>query len=153
MNQKASVGKGPQTSKGAQEPAGTPKRILLVDDHPGVRETVARIIGREPDLVVCGEAGNAEQAVAAIARLQPDLVLLDLALPGKSGLDLVKELRATGHRLKVLVASLNDPAIYGHVALRAGANGYFGKQGRPEDLIRAIREVLAGRLYLSHRAR
>ena len=82
----------------------TPKRVFIVEDHPVFRETLVRVISREKDLVVCGEAGDADQAVKAIGRVKPDLALVDITLPGRSGLELVQELRELDRRIKLLAA-------------------------------------------------
>ena len=87
------------------------------------------------------------EAFKAIGRVKPDLVLVDINLPGKSGLELVKELRAVDRKIKLLVVSMHDAALYADRALQAGGNGYLRKQGDPEELIHAIRDVLDGRIY------
>jgi DNA-binding NarL/FixJ family response regulator len=125
------------------------KRILIVDDHPMLREGLRSVISREPDLMVCGEAENAAQAMNAVQRLTPDLALVDITLPGKSGLDLVKDLRALYPQLTILGISLHDESLYAERMLRAGASGYITKQQRPEELIKAIRQVLDHHVYVS----
>ena len=110
---------------------------------------MVRVVSREKDLTVCGEASDADRAFKAIGRAKPDLVLVDITLPDKSGLELVKELRAMDPKIKLLVVSMHDAALYANRALQAGGNGYLRKQGDPEELIHAIREVLAGRIYVS----
>jgi DNA-binding NarL/FixJ family response regulator len=127
----------------------TAKRVFIVEDHPVFRETLARVVSREKDLTVCGEASDANQAFKAIDRAKPDLVLVDITLPGKSGLELVKELRAVDRKIKLLVVSMHDAALYADRALQAGGDGYLRKQGDPEELIRAIRDVLDGHIYVS----
>ena len=127
----------------------TAKRVFIVEDHPVLRETLMQIVSREKDLTVCGQASAANCAFKAIRRAKPDLVLVDITLPGKSGLELVKELRAVDRKIKLLVVSMHDGALYAGRALRAGGNGYLRKQGDPEELIHAIRDVLDGRCYVS----
>ena len=136
--------------KKLEEPGSTTaKRVFIVEDHPVFRETLVRIVSRGKDLTVCGEASDAGRAFKAIGRAKPDLVLVDITLPGKSGLELVKELRAVDRKIKLLVVSMHDGALYAGRALRAGGNGYLRKQGDPKELIHAIREVLEGRIYVS----
>jgi DNA-binding NarL/FixJ family response regulator len=127
------------------------KRILVVDDHPIFREGLLQSISRQPDLTVCGEAENGSQALTAIARLKPDLVLVDLSMPGKSGFELVKDIRAIQPDLAVLVLSMHDESLYVERVLRAGARGYIMKHERPKKLLEAIRQVLGGKTYVSER--
>ena len=119
------------------------KKILIVDDHPMMREGLRGIINREPDLIVCKEAENARQAMEAVAQCCPDLALVDITLPGKSGLELVKDLKVLHPQLAILANSMHDESLYAERMLRAGARGYITKQQPPEELIKAIREVLA----------
>lgn len=126
-------------------------RVLLVDDHPIVRQGLALLIDREPDLGVCGEAEGAHSAFHAIATLRPDLVVLDISLSGPDGLDVLKEIRATTTSLPVLILSMHDEAIYAERAMRAGANGYIMKQEATEKVLVAIRRLLQGGVYLSDR--
>jgi DNA-binding NarL/FixJ family response regulator len=125
------------------------RRVFIVEDHPVLRASLVRVVKGEKDLTVCGEASAVGQALKAIGRAKPDLVLVDITLPDRSGLELVKELRAVDHKLKLLVVSMHDAALYADRALEAGGNGYLRKQGDPEELIHAIREVLDGRSYVS----
>ena len=125
------------------------KKILIVDDHPMMREGLRGVIGREPNLVVCGEAENARQAIEGVTKLAPDLVLMDITLPGKNGLELVKDLKALQPQLPILAISMHDESLYAERMLRAGASGYITKQQPSEELVRAIRQVLAGHLYMS----
>ena len=136
--------------KKREEPGSTTaKRVFIVEDHPVFRETLVRVLSCEKDLTVCGEASNANRAFKAVGRATPDLVLVDITLPGKSGLELVKELRAVDRKIKLLVVSMHDAALYAARAVKAGGNGYLRKQGDPEELIHAIRDVLDGRIYVS----
>src|ERR1044071_4660315 len=109
------------TVKHVSKRGRTRKRILLVDDHPILREGLLQSINREPDLLVCGEAENAHQALSAISRLKPDLVLVDIGLPGKSGFELVKDIRTVHPEVPVLVFSMHDESLYAERVLRAGA--------------------------------
>ena len=136
--------KQPPTPKGA-----TRRTILIVDDHPLMREGLRNTINREPDLVVCGEAEAAPAAMEAVKRLTPDLVLVDVTLPGKSGLELVKDLKALHPHLRILALSMHDESLYAERMLRAGASGYLTKQNPPAELLKAIRQVLTGSVYVS----
>ena len=127
----------------------TRRRILIVDDHPLTRHGMAQLIGQQPELLVCGEAGNAEQALETVRTLGPDLVLADVTLPGKPGLEFIKDLAVLNPDVLVLVVSMHDESLYAERALRAGARGYLMKSAGGEELIRAIRQVLAGQVYLS----
>ncbi|PYJ55458.1 MAG: DNA-binding response regulator [Verrucomicrobia bacterium] len=128
------------------------QKVLLVDDHPVVREGLAERINRERDLVVCGEAQNAREALRAVASLQPDIVILDLSLPKGHGLELVKDLRTLHPDLRVVVFSMHDESVFAERALRAGAHGYVMKQEPPERLLVAIRTVLRGDYFISESA-
>lgn len=128
-----------------------PKRVFLVEDHAIFREGLAEVMKAEPDLTICGQAANATQALSAISNLKPDLVVVDITLPGKSGLQLIKEVRAINRRVKLLALSMHDEAIYADRVLRAGGDGYIMKQEDPEEIIRAIRDVLQDRIYVSER--
>jgi DNA-binding NarL/FixJ family response regulator len=124
-------------------------RVLLVDDHPIVRQGLALLIDREPDLSVCGEAECAHSAFHAIATLRPDVVILDISLSGPDGLDVLKEIRTKTAHLPVLILSMHDESIYAERAMRAGANGYIMKQEATEKVLVAIRRILQGEMYLS----
>src|ERR1051326_2090208 len=125
------------------------KRLFIVDDHPVFREGLVGLIKREPEMVVCGEADTAAQALSAVERAKPDLVLADIGLPGRSGLELIKDLRALQPELAVLVISMHDESLYGERVLRAGGRGYIMKQEGPEKILDAVRQVLSGQIYLS----
>lgn len=125
------------------------KRILIVDDHPMMRNGLAQLIGNEPDLKVCAEADTAGQAIDTVARQKFDLALLDISLPDKNGLELIKDLRALQPELPILVVSMHDEMIYAERVLRAGGRGYIMKQAGGEKFITAIRQVLAGQIYVS----
>jgi DNA-binding NarL/FixJ family response regulator len=134
-------------------PAETPakKRILLVDDHPFMRAGLAGLIERQPDLLVCGEAGNPSEAFRGIPKFKPDLVLTDLTMPGRSGLEFIKDLVAAEPGLAVLVISMHDEVVHAERALRAGARGYIMKEAGGENLLAAIRQILRGEVYVSPR--
>jgi DNA-binding NarL/FixJ family response regulator len=129
----------------------TKSRILLVDDHPLFREGLQQMIDRTPDLMVCGEAGDAAEALQAIAELKPDLVLADISLGVGSGIDLIKNIKSKYDDLPILVISMHDESLYAERALRAGAMGYVMKQERGKTVREAISRVLGGDVYLSER--
>ncbi len=132
--------------------APAPKRsILVVDDHPMMRQGLSQLINNEPDLTVCCEAGTAEQALEFVTKSKPDLVLADISLPGKSGLELIKDLQALEPELPVLVISMHDESLYAERVLRAGARGYIMKQEGGKKLMQAIRQVLGGQVYVSEK--
>jgi len=126
-------------------------RVLLVDDHPIVRQGLALLIDREPDLCVCAEAEGAHSAFHAITTLRPDIVVLDISLNGPDGLEVLKEIRTKTASLPVLILSMHDESIYAERAMRAGANGYIMKQEATEKVLVAIRRILQGEVYLSDR--
>jgi DNA-binding NarL/FixJ family response regulator len=129
--------------------AGTRKRVLIVDDHPIVRQGLIRQLNREPDLVVCAQAGNASQALAAVEGHHPDLVLVDINLTGRSGLELIRDIRAVAPQLPMLALSMHDEAVYAERVLRAGGRGYVSKDAGGDLLLEAIRQVLGGQIYVS----
>lgn len=131
---------------------GRPRRkILIVDDHPIFREGLTQSIERQTDLAVCGEAEDAPAASQAVAKLHPDLVIVDITLPGKSGLELIKDLHAAYPDLALLAVSMHDESLYAARILRAGARGYIMKQETPPTLLQAIRQVLDGKIYVSEK--
>ena len=128
---------------------GTKSAVFIIDDHPLVRQGLSLLIGQQPGLAVAGEAGDAQQALAGLERTSPDLAIVDLGLKGMDGLELTKCIRQQHPRVKVLVLSMYDEAIYAERALKAGARGYIMKQEANEELLNAIQRVLSGRIYLS----
>jgi len=124
-------------------------RLLLVDDHPMVRRGIAHVVANEPDLTVCGEAEDRNSALKAVAELKPDLMLVDISLRGTDGIDLVRDTCRRFPDVKSLVVSMHDEHLYAENAIAAGASGYIMKQASGAELIRAIREVLGGGIYLS----
>jgi len=138
------------SGKKKSPPAGK-KRILIVDDHPMMREGLAQLIGNEADLTVCGEAENAGEAIEKANALKPDLVLADITLPGKNGLELIKDIQALLPGLAVLVISMHDESLYAERVLRAGGRGYIMKQEGGRKLMQAIRQVLNGQIYVSEK--
>jgi DNA-binding NarL/FixJ family response regulator len=126
-------------------------RIVLVDDHPVVRDGLAEAINHEPDLTVCAVAEDRAGAMDAIERKAPDLAVIDLMLKDSSGLELIKDAHARWPRLLILVVSMHDETLYAERVLRAGARGYITKQQATRDILLAIRKVLAGGIYLSEK--
>jgi DNA-binding NarL/FixJ family response regulator len=128
------------------------KKILLVDDHPLMRCGQADLLSREQDLMVCGEAGTAREAMEAIAKFKPDLVLVDMTLPDKDGLELIKDIQALHPGLPVLAMSMQDESLYAARVLRAGGRGYVMKgEGSDQQLVAAVRTVLSGQIAVSPR--
>jgi DNA-binding NarL/FixJ family response regulator len=129
----------------------TKKRVVIVDDHPLLRERLAQLINHELDLEVCGEAGNAQDGIQLIRNTGADLAIIDITLKGSSGLELIKSVKALSIGIPVLVLSMHEEALYAERALRAGATGYITKHQAADQIIQAIRRVLAGEVYLSER--
>jgi DNA-binding NarL/FixJ family response regulator len=125
------------------------KRLLIVDDHPLFRKGLAELIHSDANFAVCGEADNAAEAMEVIRKLNPDMAIVDLSLPGANGIELIKNIRAEFPSLPVLVLSMHDESLYALRALRAGADGYVMKHEAMANVIQAIREVFNGRPYLS----
>jgi DNA-binding NarL/FixJ family response regulator len=125
------------------------KQILLIDDHPIMRHGLAQLVNAEPDLEVCGEAGTAAEGLRELEKHKPDLMILDLTLPDKHGLELIKDLQALRPATLVLVLSMHDESLYAERVLRAGARGYLMKETAADNLIKAVRRVLDGGIYLS----
>jgi DNA-binding NarL/FixJ family response regulator len=123
----------------------------VVDDHPLLRQGLAMLINREPDLVVCGEAEEAAAAMKAFAADRPDIVIADISLNGPDGLEMLKNIRILYPDLPVLILSMHDETIYAERALRARANGYIMKQEATEQVLVAVRRILDGEIYLSSR--
>jgi len=127
------------------------KKLLIVDDHPLIRERVAELINSEPDLVVCGEAGDANEALAAAKALSPDMAIIDITLKDTYGIELVKQLKELYPKLPMLVLSMHEESMYGERALRAGAKGYLTKQEASKKIVDAIRRILRGEIYVSEK--
>jgi DNA-binding NarL/FixJ family response regulator len=124
-------------------------RILIADDHPILRRGLKDILSRELDGAICGEAGNAQEVLSKVQSENWDLVILDVTMPGRSGLDVLRDLRTLRPRLSVLVLSVHPEDQLGKRVLKAGASGYMNKESAPEELIKAVRKVLAGGKYVS----
>lgn len=135
-----------------QTTAGLRKnRVFVVDDHPIVRQGLALLINREADLMVCGDAEDAQAAMHAIATAKPDIMVVDISLNGPDGLDLLKEIRARYPELPVLILSMHDESVYAERALRAGAQGYIMKQEATDKVLIALRRILSREIYVSER--
>lgn len=124
-------------------------RILIVDDHPMMRDGMASQISNELDLAICGEADDVAPALRLVDELNPDLVLIDISLKTGHGIDLIKQIRARHPKMRMLVNSMYEESVYAERSLQAGALGYLCKQTARETLIDAIRTVLSGHTYLS----
>ena len=125
--------------------------VVIVEDHPMFREQIAHLIGRQPDMVVCGEADNIQNGFALIKERKPHIAVVDISLKGSSGLELLKDLRAHGIELPILILSMHEESLYAERALRAGAKGYITKHEAAEKVMQAIRQVLRGEIYLNPR--
>lgn len=129
--------------------SGRPARILIVDDHPLLREGLRMRLAAQADLEVCGEAESEDEGFQQVKELEPDLVIVDIALKNGHGLELIKQLKAVRPKLKMLVLSSYDESLYAERCLRAGAKGYLNKQETNEQVVTAVRTVLSGDVYLS----
>src|SRR5690349_5679157 len=138
--------------KPAKQPLSGRKQIMLLDDHPMTRAGLADLINKQPDLQVCSEFGDPAQAFSSLSRKAPDLLVTDISMPGRSGIEFLKDALALCPELSILVLSMHDEAIYAERALRAGARGYIMKDQGGERLLAAIRSVLAGGIYVSDQA-
>jgi DNA-binding NarL/FixJ family response regulator len=125
------------------------RRVLLVDDHPMVRERLSEIINRESDLIVCGEAEDRHQALGAVQSSQPNLVIIDLTLKNSDGVELIRDIHCRWPAQLMLVVSMHDESLYAERVLRAGARGYITKQEATRSILQAIRSVLSGNIYLN----
>ena len=126
------------------------KKVLIVDDHPIICMGLACLFNQEEDLLVCGEAHNAHEALEAIDALQPDVTIIDISLKGQSGIELIKNIRNKHPKFPILVLSVHDESIYAELVLRAGAMGYIMKQEASEKIVAAVHQVLNGDLYVSN---
>ena len=131
----------------------TVQRVLIVDDHPIVRQGLRWLIEQEADLVVCAEAGNAAEAMDQLVKSKPNLMLVDISMKGPDGLELTKSIRSLRPTLPILIVSMHDETLYAERVLRAGAKGYIMKEEVAQNMIEAVRRVLAGDIYISDRMR
>jgi len=127
------------------------KKIMIVDDHPILRKGLSLFINQEPDLVVAGEAEDAHHALEMIDALKPDMVIIDISLPGIDGIELIKTIKMRYHNIPALVVSMHDESLFAERAIRAGARGYIMKQEAVEDVLVAIRRVLNGEIFVSNK--
>src|SRR6185369_14470375 len=139
------------SSKRSAQPRKTKARVLLVDDHPILRKGLAELINQEPDLMVCGEAEEAPKAFELVGTVNPDVALVDISLRNGNGLELIKNIKARYPDLPLLVLSMHDEMLYAERALRAGSLGYIMKEEAIEKVLTAIRQVIAGEIFLSDR--
>jgi len=124
-------------------------RVLIVDDHPAVREALSMRIGRQPDLEVCGEASDLSEALRLVADTQPDVAVVDISLKTGCGIDLIKRIKDRNDTVRMLVWSTHSESLYAERALRAGALGYINKDQATDKIVDVIRQVLEGKVYLS----
>jgi DNA-binding NarL/FixJ family response regulator len=132
-------------------PSARKNKVLLVDDHPMVRERLSELINEEPDLIVCGEAEDGHGALDAVEKQKPDVAVVDITLKDTYGIELIKDLKIRHPNLPVLVLSMHDESMYAERALRAGARGYLTKQEATRKVLDAIRQVLRGDIYVSEK--
>ncbi len=125
------------------------KRVLVVDDHPIICQGIATLMKQEPDLTVCGDAANVPAALEAIDKLKPHVVIVDIALGERSGIELIKDIKVRWPRLPVLVLSMHKEAFYAERVLRAGARGYLTKAEASAKVVEGVRQVLGGGVYVS----
>lgn len=148
------IAKAERTAKPAKNSSTASRarrRILLADDHPMTRFGLAQLIGGQPDLEVVAEAGTPAEAMTALSKLKVDLLITDLTMPGRSGLDFIKDIQAVQPELPIMVVSMHDELLYAERALKAGARGYVMKEAGGERLIHAIHRVLEGQVYVSEK--
>lgn len=123
--------------------------ILIVDDHPAVREALSIRISQSPDLQVCDQVEDTGQALRSIAKMKPDVAIIDISLKTGDGIDLIKRIKSRNEAMRILVWSMYGEHLYAERALRAGANGYITKENATDKIVEAIRQVLTGKVYLS----
>jgi len=141
----------PATTRVSPSPGGAPTRILIVDDHPLFRRGILALLAEKKDLTVCGEASDTPSALEAMRRLDPDVALVDISMPGTNGIELVKLMVAERPKLPIIILSMHDESVYALRAMRAGASGYVMKAEAIAHVEDAIRKVLDGGRYLSEK--
>ncbi|MFH1723546.1 MAG: response regulator transcription factor [Elusimicrobiota bacterium] len=134
-----------------RKPEMRKRRVLIVDDHPIVRLGLTQLINQEQDLVVCGEAEDVDQALRALADLEPDIAIVDISLKNSSGIELIRAIKTRHEGLPVLALSMHDESLYAERVLRCGARGYVMKQEVTESVVEALRKILGGSVYVSER--
>ena len=127
------------------------KNVMIVDDHPMVRAGLAHLVNAQPDFTVCGEAGSPGEVLEMLSGVRPDLLISDITMPGRSGAEFIRDVLALQPELPILVLSMHDETIYAERALRAGARGYIMKEAHFENVLRAMRQVLSGQIYVSEK--
>ncbi len=137
------------TVKDRKKVAKRTARVVIVDDHPALCEGLGHRISAQGDLEVCGHAADVDEALAKIRQVQPDVAIVDIALKDSDGLELIKALKSLHKQVRALVHSMYEESLYADRCLHAGAMGYVNKEADPDEVIKAIREILAGRVYLS----
>jgi DNA-binding NarL/FixJ family response regulator len=125
------------------------KRVLIIDDHPIMRQGLAQLINHQSDFMVCGEAEDAHEALKAIPVTNPDVAIVDISLKQRNGIELIKDIRIHYPNLEILVLSMHDESLYAERVLRAGAKGYIMKQEGAEKVMVALRQILKGQVYVS----
>ncbi len=124
-------------------------KVLIVDDHSVVREGYRRLLERTPDIVVVEECGNGEDAYVLVPKVMPDLVIMDINLPGMSGLETLRRLMQKIPKQKILMFSMHEDVVFANRSMQSGAKGYVTKSSAPEVLVEAIRIIASGKLYIS----
>src|ERR1044071_5870061 len=126
-------------------------KVLIVEDHPVFRAMLVQLVEKELGMTVCGQADNTREAMRLIEQTHPDVAIVDITLDGPSGLELIKDLKARGSPVRVLVLSMHEESLYAEGVLRAGAKGYISKREPPAEVVAAVRQVVAGQIYVSQR--
>ena len=132
-------------------PAAVTRKVVIVEDHTLMREGLSRLVTSQPDLVVCAEASDAAGGLQAVLDHKPDLALIDITLPGRNGLELIKDVLAQQPELPIMVLSMHDESLYAERALKAGARGYLMKDADRDTIVSAIRRVLGGGFFVSEK--
>jgi DNA-binding NarL/FixJ family response regulator len=132
-------------------PVSTKTRVFIVDDHPLLRKGLGELINQQPDMIICGEADDAPEAMKAITAIRPDLVIVDISLKSQNGVELIKNIKAVNPSIQILVLSMHDETIYALRVLKAGAKAYVMKQEVVDKVMEAIRRIRAGKVFVSER--
>ena len=126
-------------------------RVFMVDDHPLMRKGLGELINQQPDMIICGEAEDAPEALKAICQIRPDLVIVDISLKSQNGIELIKNIKAINPSIQILVLSMHDESIYALRVLKAGAKAYVMKQEVVDKVMEAIRRIRTGKVFVSER--
>lgn len=143
--------KGREFTTAPAAPVNTKTRVFIVDDHPLLRKGLGELINQQLDMIICGEADDAPEALKAICQIQPDLVIVDISLKSQNGIELIKNIKAINPSTQVLVLSMHDESIYALRVLKAGAKAYVMKQEVVDKVMEAIRRIRAGKVFVSER--